>query len=327
MNALLVIFFISYALYSFFNNLKFWFVFVILLALYYYLSQVKFFHNSRSNLNRKISVSAWSTPYDPQVYTTVKLDITKIIPYLDKKSKEISEHLTPTIFAIKLMSIVLIKYPEISGYIKFGRYEPKEGVDICCLVNVGGGSELANTTITNCEKKNFKKIVEELMNSVKKLRERKNAFQNKKMNFYKLVPTFIMGPLTQLFSYLSAIGVKAEFLGVRKFEFGSCVITSIGGLGIEYSLVPIPPVSFSSLILTLCAKYDVNKKNEKGEIETKTYLTLNFTTDYRFFDFKTASEMFKSLHKIGSDPDLFEEECKKYENEKYNVQVNSDKKE
>ena len=37
-------------------------------------------------------------------------------------------HLTPTIFTIKLMSIILKKYPEVYGYIKFGRYDTKEGV-------------------------------------------------------------------------------------------------------------------------------------------------------------------------------------------------------
>ncbi len=121
-----------------------------------------------------MSLSSWSTPYDPQTYTHLKLDITKIIPYLKKKSEEIGEHLTPTIFAIKLMAIILKKYPETYGYIRFGRYEPKQGVDVCCLVQVGGGKELANTTIYECEKKNFKQITEELMQSVKLLRARKN---------------------------------------------------------------------------------------------------------------------------------------------------------
>ena len=307
MNALLIIFFLSNGLYAFFNNFKFWLIIIIFLALYYYLVHIKFSHCFQTNLNRKISASTWSNPYDPQVYTTVKLEITKIIPYLAKKSEEIKEHITPTIFTIKLISLILRKYPEISGYIKFGKYELKEGVDICCLVNVGQGSELANTTIKNCDKKNFKQISIELMDSVKKLREKKNQFQNKKMNFYKLVPTFIMGPFTDIFAYLSAIGVQAEFLGVRKFEFGSCVITSIGSLGIEYSLVPIPPVSFNSMLLTLCSKYDVDKKNEKGEIEKKTYLTMNMTSDYRFFDFKCASGIYKEIQRLGSDPELFEE--------------------
>ena len=95
------------------------------------------------------------------------MDITKIIPYLKKKSEEIGVHLTPTIFSIKLMSIILKKYPEVYGYIKCGRYDTKEGVDICCLVEVGDGKELANTTIADCEKKNFIEITKEFIQTEK----------------------------------------------------------------------------------------------------------------------------------------------------------------
>ena len=167
------------------------------------------------------------------------------------------------------MSIVLKKYPAVHGYIKFGRYEPKEGVDICCLVNVGEGKELANTTIKNCECKTMKEIHIELRNNANLLKERKNKDQNTKMNLYKLIPTFILGPMTQIFSYISSIGIQVKLLGVRQFEFGSCVITNIGSIGIENSLVPIPPVSFAPAILTLCSYYKRNVKDDNNKINEK----------------------------------------------------------
>ena len=100
---------------------------------------------------------------------------------------------------------------------------------------------------------------------------------------------------------------------MRQFEFGSCVITNIGSIGIENSLVPIPPVSFAPAILTLCSYYKRNVKNEEDKIEEKIYLKMNFTTDYRFFDYNIALKLFNDIHKFGSDPDLFEKECLKYE--------------
>ena len=99
------------------------------------------------------------------------------MPYLEKKSeelKEINEHYKVTTFTIKLMSLILKKYPAVYGYIKFGIYEAKEGIDICCLVNVGKGKELANTTIKNCEVKTLKEIHMELNASANLLKERKN---------------------------------------------------------------------------------------------------------------------------------------------------------
>ncbi len=313
MNAVLIIFFLSYGLYAYFNNFKFWFLYILFITIYFITSHLKFFFEPQSNIPKKINYTSWSTPYDPQTYTTLRLDITKIIPYLKKKEEEIKVHLTPTIFTIKLMSIILKKYPEVYGYIKFGIYGVKEGVDICCLVEVGGGKELANTTIVNCEKKTFQEIQKEFEKNVKLLKSRKNKDQNFKMKIFKFVPTFFSGPLTHIVSYLSSIGLKIEALGLKKFEFGSCVITSIGSLGIEDSFAPIPPLTFAPLLLTLCQKYNVNKKNEEGNIETKTYLRMNFTADYRFFSPKTATAMFRDIHLFGEDPEKFENECKKYD--------------
>ena len=312
MNSLLIIFFLSYSLYAFFNNFKFWIIYTIFISIYYYIIRKNELKQKNINVSNKINHSIWSNIHEPDTYITVKLDITKIVPYLKKKSEQIKENITPTIFTIKLMAIVLRKYPEVYGYIKFGRYEPKSGIDICSIVQVGEGSELANCTIQNCETKNFKQITKELNDSVKILRARKNKDQNIKMKMFKFVPTFLTGPITQIVGYLSSIGVKVKAIGLRKFEFGSFVITSIGGLGIEHSYAPIPSFTFAPLLLTLCKKKDVIKKMEDDKIETRTYLKMNFTADYRFFNPRNASSIFKDIHLYGEDPQKFEDECKKY---------------
>ena len=283
------------------------------IIIYYIIITYKLYTHKQTNISKKINYTSWSNNYDPQTYTTIKLDITKIIPYLKKKSEEIKVHLTPTIFAVKLMSIILKKYPEVYGYIKFGRYDTKEGVDICCLVEVGDGKELANTTIANCETKNFVQITNELTQSVKLLRERKNKDQNFKMKVFKFIPTFITGPFTHMVSYLSSIGLRIDALGLKRFEFGSCVITSLGKLDIDDSYAPIPPLTFAPILLTLCSKYNVNKRDEDGNIVTKTYLRMNFTSDFRFFEPKIVSALVKDIHLFGEDPVKFENESKKYE--------------
>jgi len=294
------------------RDFKFWIIYTIFISIYYYIIRKNELKQKNINVSNKINHSIWSNIHEPDTYITVKLDITKIVPYLKKKSEQIKENITPTIFTIKLMAIVLRKYPEVYGYIKFGRYEPKSGIDICSIVQVGEGSELANCTIQNCETKNFKQITKELNDSVKILRARKNKDQNIKMKMFKFVPTFLTGPITQIVGYLSSIGVKVKAIGLRKFEFGSFVITSIGGLGIEHSYAPIPSFTFAPLLLTLCKKKDVIKKMEDDKIETRTYLKMNFTADYRFFNPRNASSIFKDIHLYGEDPQKFEDECKKY---------------
>lgn len=187
MNALLLIFFITYGIYSFFENVYFWMIYLALIFTYVYATQL--WVPYKEYLSRKISIATWSAPFDPQTYTSIKLNITKVEPYLAQISSQINDKITLTIYAIKLMAVILKKHPEVYGFIKFGRYLPKDNVDICCLVQVGDGKELANTTIKNCENKSFTEISKELKESVALLRQKKNKDQNKKMNILYYVPT------------------------------------------------------------------------------------------------------------------------------------------
>jgi hypothetical protein len=66
---------------------------------------------------------------------------------------------------------------------------PKDNVDICCLVAVGDGNDLANTTIRKAETKDLKQICRELNDSVEKLRSKKSKEHNKKMGIINILPT------------------------------------------------------------------------------------------------------------------------------------------
>jgi hypothetical protein len=110
------------------------------------------------------------------------------------------------------------------------------------LVAVGDGEDLANTVIKNADRKSFKQICTELHAGAEKLRAKKNLNHNKKMSAVNFLPTFLIGPIMQVSSYLASIGISVNFLGVKGYEFGSCVLTSIGSLGIESGFPPIPRI-------------------------------------------------------------------------------------
>ncbi len=121
MNPFLAIFFLSYLSYCLFNNIKFIFIYFGLLGLYHFITQVKYFKTEYDKGRRKMLIASWNTPYDPQTLVKFKLDITKIEKYLEDYSTKSGEKVTLTIFVIRLMAVVLQKFPEIDGYIRFGK--------------------------------------------------------------------------------------------------------------------------------------------------------------------------------------------------------------
>ena len=121
-----------------------------------------------------------------------------------------------------------------------------------------------------------------------------------------------LGPIEQCLAYLSSIGFALKFIGLKSFEFGSCVITSIGGIGIEDSFAPIPALTFAPMLLTICKKTTKLVFDEDGKVNQKKFMKFNFTSDFRFFELKAASQIIEEIHRIGENPVVFEEECEKY---------------
>ena len=89
-----------------------------------------------------------------------------------------------------IMRLWSISFPflELYGFIKFGQYQVKDGVDICCLVSVNDGKDLANVTIRNTESKSLKTITNELNQSASNLRHAKNEKHNQKMSLVSFIP-------------------------------------------------------------------------------------------------------------------------------------------
>lgn len=121
MNALLVIFFISYTIYAFVHNRLFMLVYFVLLGIYYYLTQIKFFKTNLNGPRTKSCIATWGGQTDPFTYVKVKLNISKIEKYLEEQSKTLLNKITLTTFVIKLMSLALKKFPQLNGCIRFGK--------------------------------------------------------------------------------------------------------------------------------------------------------------------------------------------------------------
>lgn len=221
MNALMVLFFLTYLVYSLKYDWMFYMIYITLVATYTYVTQYLLLKTPFDHMRNKVTVGSWSSPSDPQLYGKIKLNVTKIEDYLVKKSKEVGKKLTYTIYSIKLLSLVINKFPTLNTYIKYGSIRDKLAVDLCCLVTLGDGNDLANSVIRDSEKKSIVEINDELQDSVDKLRSKKNKDHNQKGKIAQMIPSFLLAPLVQITSYLSSIGIGIKALGV------SCIINMI----------------------------------------------------------------------------------------------------
>jgi len=73
--------------------------------------------------------------------------VQKIIDSFPKENRP-----TLTYFCIKAMGEVLASQPYLNGSLSFGKFIPYETVDVSCLVDIGGGKDLAMLCLRGVDK-------------------------------------------------------------------------------------------------------------------------------------------------------------------------------
>ena len=142
--------------------------------------------------------------------------------------------------------------PSVNGRILWGNFIPFPTIDIGCLVNLDDGKDLANVKIQNANKLSVIDISRSLKERAGKLRTGKDEDFKKTTNTLKLLPVLLVKPIVFIAGFLgSAIGIDLPIFGVKKFPFGSCLLTSIGMMGIEKAFVPHLPFARVPLLLVV----------------------------------------------------------------------------
>ncbi|MCA9508289.1 MAG: 2-oxo acid dehydrogenase subunit E2, partial [Myxococcales bacterium] len=91
-----------------------------------------------------------------------------------------------------------------------------------------------------------------------------------------------------------AAGLNVGFLGLQKFPFGSCVITSVGMFGIDEGYAP--PTPFARVPVYLAIP-EIKKRPVviNDEIVIRPMLDLTATIDHRFMDGFRAAQITKMI--------------------------------
>lgn len=81
-------------------------------------------------------------------------------------------HVTITHICIKAAAQALnAGRNNVNGKIVFGKFIPFDTVDVSCLVDVGGGQDLASILVENADKKSFEEIAEYINNRARKAKK------------------------------------------------------------------------------------------------------------------------------------------------------------
>mgnify|MGYP002622805473 FL=1 len=277
-----------------------------LLIPYYLISQIFFCDMKLNTAKKKFFMSSWYHPFDSQLYCTSTVDITNLLDFIKEYNKEHSTNLGITIYLMKFLANLFVKYPDLNGNIIFGDVLKKDRIDVSVTVNSDGGHNAEVITIQDANNLSLELIKKQIDEQLENIKHGFDVNLGRKKFFLNLLPTFILGPFLRIISILSASGINLSYLGLPKYSYGTAVICNYGKEGLEDTFLPLFPFSYSpiSVGISKIKEYNPFKYQGKKPNEGKKYYKCKFyyTFDHRFLNERIVAKLLKDINSTILNP-------------------------
>lgn len=254
---------------------------------------------------RRLAIGAWRTPTDPKVYTKLNCDISHLTA-LSNNSKITYIH-----FFTKAMGLVFEQYPQLNQVLIRNKLYQRKTISafIHTHLRTTHGYDLLGVNITNITTKSLPSIANDINNQVKQLRHQQNKPMENAKKIIMLIPSMLYQIVVNLFDFLMyTLNINFSFMGLPKDTYGSFGVSGVGSFGFEEVYVPLFPFSRLPLIMAI-GKPTKEWVYNGQQHQLKTFITLTFTMDHRYFDGAHIAKPMRLFKKIIQNP------------EKYNIHI------
>jgi hypothetical protein len=214
MNTLMILLTIATIIYMLIYQPGFYKFYFGLLIPYYIISQLFFGDMKLNSSKKKFFMSSWYHPFDSQLYCSSTVDVTKLLSFIKEYNEEHSTNIGITIFIMKLLANLFVKYPDLNGNIIFGDVLKKDRIDVSVTVCTDGGQNNEVITIQNANNLSLEIIKKQVDEHIEAINNGFDVNLGMKKFFINLLATFILGPFLRIISVLSASGVNLSILGL-----------------------------------------------------------------------------------------------------------------
>jgi hypothetical protein len=189
MNPLRNILILSILLYVTIYHTKYWIYFLSFVVPYIIITQFLMNDFKINKPKMKAFIAMWSHPGDPQIYATMKVNVTKTLEFLKKYSEEKGVKVGFTVLVMKVLAKMLKLYPQVNGNVIFGKFVENPEANVSCLVSTNDGKDTEFICVKDCDNLTLSQIKTRVQEKKKELEEGKNYTYNRKLLFCRILPT------------------------------------------------------------------------------------------------------------------------------------------
>lgn len=253
---------------------------------------------------RKVAIGTWRDAGDPSVYGAIELDATRAQTWIEDLREKTGVKVTMTHFVGAAIARCIHRHPAINCVLRWGTLYQRESVDVFFQVATDQhGQDLSGMVIRNADQKSPVDIAREMEAKVVDIRERGDKDYKQMKGTIGKLPGMFVGPFLTIGGFfLYTLNLWGSWLGSPQDSFGSCMVTSVGGLGLDMGFAPLVPYSRCPFLIAVGAVQDRPWVID-GKLEIKPVIRLCATFDHRLVDGVHAAHMVKTLKAFFADPE------------------------
>lgn len=171
------------------------------------------------------------------------------------------------------------------------------------MVDIDGGKDLALILVEDVANKSVEQIADFIREKGKKIKSGKGDAEHKKRtSSAKLMPAFVVTVLKEAASFLACkLGLNIPALAIKKNQFGTACVTSLGMLNFEDATAPFSGFVNVTSFLSINAIHEAPVV-EDGKIAVGKIMNCNFVVDHRYADGGKAKNYVSSFKRVFDNP-------------------------
>jgi len=254
---------------------------------------------------RKISTASWRPSEDSTITVVLELPVSDVKKFLKNESLSSGTRITLTHYVGWVLGKVMGLYPEMNVLVRRDQIFFRKEVNFSFLVASGRANhdseDLTGVLVRNIDQKSLAEIATVLDGQARAVRdvesEESEPFAGLKGIVAKLPWPLMRYGLRLTGFILFQLNLWRRFFGLEKDAFGSCMITSVGMLGLKLALPRIYP--FSGNVLMVC----VGAVHEKalvisGKVEVGEVINVAIAADHRVVDGYGGAQILRTFESL-----------------------------
>jgi len=255
-----------------------------------------------NSTRKRLNIATWDEPQDGIIQNKYQVDVSNINTFMAECKEKQGIKISLTHIVVKAIGEVLKAAPDINGKIVLGKYIPFDHANVCCLVDVQDGQDLAFFLVEDVDKLTIEDIAEEIDSKGRKIKTLQDEHLKTRTNNMKYLPTFVMNVLNYVLLIVTTwFGKEMKDGGIQAHPFGGAVVSNVGIFGVKDGTAPVIAGGFSPCTITINQIVD-RPIVKDGKIVIAPTVNINVSIDHRYLDGSRAKTLSKILNLYLQNP-------------------------